>query len=176
MRLALTGRGVDITPDLRKLVGRKLARLERVVNDKGVSGQVELRLEKFRRVTELHVHVRGGHLFQATAAATTWEISLAEAADKIVQQVQKLKGKWQERKREARPVRSLGDATMPAAQVRRIVRARRYAVRALTLEEAAQEVGPSADAFVVFRNLGTDAISVLYRRKDGDLGLIEPQD
>jgi len=36
-------------------------------------------------------------------------------------------------------------------------------------------VGPSPDAFVVFRNLGTDAISVLYRRKDGDLGLIEPK-
>jgi len=175
MRLALTGRGVDITPDLRKLVGRKLARLERVLNDKGVSGQVELRLEKFRRVSELHVHVRGGHLFQATAAATTWEISLAAAADKVIQQVQTLKGKWQERKRDARPAGQIGEATMPAAQVRRIVRARRYAVRAITLEEAALEVGPSADAFVVFRNLGTDAISVLYRRKDGDLGLIEPQ-
>jgi len=175
MRLALTGRGVDITPDLRKLVGRKLARLERVLNDKGVSGQVELRLEKFRRVSELHVHVRGGHLFQATASATTWEISLAEAADKVLQQVQKLKGKWQERKRDARPARALSEAALPAAQVRRIVRARRYAVRALTLEEAALEVGPSVDAFVVFRNLGTDAISVLYRRKDGDIGLIEPQ-
>lgn len=175
MRLAMTGRGVEITPELRKLVGRKLARLQRVLNDKGVSGQIELRLEKFRRVSELHVHVRGGHLLQATAAATTWEISLAGAADKIVQQIQKLKGKWQERKRESLPVRPLADAAMPAAQVRRIVRARRYAVRAMTLEEAAQEVGPSTDAFVVFRNLGTNAISVLYRRKDGDFGLIEPQ-
>jgi putative sigma-54 modulation protein len=173
MRLAMTGRGVGITPELRKLVGRKLARLQRVLNDKGVSGQVELRLEKFRRVSELHVHVRGGHVFQATAAATTWELSLAGAADRIVQQIQKLKGKWQERKRDALPVRPLADAAMPAARVRRIVRARRYAVRALTLEEAAQGVGLSADAFVVFRNQGTDAISVLYRRKDGDLGLIE---
>jgi len=175
MRLALTGRGVDITPALRTLVERKLARLERVLNDKGVSGQVELRLEKFRRVSELHVHVRGGHVLQGTGAATTWDISLAEAADKIVQQVQKLKGKWQERKRNARPARRLAESAIPAAQVRRIVRTRRYAVRTMTLEEAAQEVGPSTDAFVVFRNLGTDAISVLYRRKDGDFGLIEPQ-
>ncbi|MCX6544455.1 MAG: ribosome-associated translation inhibitor RaiA [Acidobacteria bacterium] len=175
MRLALTGRGVDITPALRKLVERKLARLERVLSDKGVSGQVELRLEKFRRVSELRVHVRGGHMFQAIAAATTWEISLADATDKIVQQVQTLKGKWQERKREGRPARRSAEAAIPAAQVRRIVRARRYPVRALTLEAAAQQVGPSTDAFVVFRNPGTDAISVLYRRKDGDLGLIEPQ-
>ena len=166
---------MEITPDLRKLVGRKLARLVRVLGDKGVSGQVELRLEKFRHVSELHVHMRGGHLFQATASATTWDVSLAGATEKVLQQVQKLKGKWQERKRDARPVSNIGEAVMPAAQVRRIVRARRYAVRALTLEEAASEVGPSADAFVVFRNLGTAAISVLYRRKDGDLGLIEPQ-
>ncbi|MEI6667353.1 MAG: ribosome-associated translation inhibitor RaiA [Acidobacteriota bacterium] len=175
MRLALTGRGVDITPDLRKLVGRKLARLERILSDKGVSGQVELRLEKFRHVTELHVHMRGGHLLQATAAATAWERSLVDASDKVIQQVETLKGKWQERKRASQPPRRVAEAAIPPATVRRIVRARRYAVRPLSLEEAAQLVGPSADAFVVFRNPGTEAVSVLYRRKDGDLGLIEPQ-
>jgi putative sigma-54 modulation protein len=175
MRLTLTGRGVEIAPDLRKLVGRKLARLERVLGDKGVSGQVELRLEKFRRVSELHVHVRGGHLLQATSAATTWDISLAEAVDRVIQQVQTLKGKWQERKRKTLSVRPIADTALPPAQLRRIVRARRYAVRALSIEAAALEVGPSPDAFVVFRNRATDTISVLYRRKDGDLGLIEPQ-
>ena len=175
MRIALTGRGVDITSDLRRLVDRKMARVERVLNTKGVSGQVELSLEKFRCVCEMHVHARGGHMFQARSAGTAWNVAVADATDKIIQQSQKLKGKWQERKREARPLRRAEEAPMPAGQARRIVRARRYAVKQLTLEEAAQEVGPSVDAFVVFRNLGTDVISVLYRRKDGDLGLIEPK-
>jgi len=48
-------------------------------------------------------------------------------------------------------------------------------VKPLTLEAAAQQVGPQTDAFVVFRNVDTDVVSVLYRRKDGDLGLIEPR-
>ena len=43
------------------------------------------------------------------------------------------------------------------------------------LDEAAQGVGETPDAFVVFRNTETDAINVLYRRKGGDLGLIEPE-
>ena len=175
MRLTLTGRGVEITDGLRRLVERKVARLERVLNDKGVSGQVELRVEKFRRVTELHVHARGGHMFQARTTATGWEEAMSEAVDRIVQQAQRLKGKWQERKREAKPLRQAGEEPLPPAQVRRIVRARRYAVQALSLEEASQQVGPSADAFVVFRNRETHVVSVLYRRKDGDLGLIEPK-
>jgi putative sigma-54 modulation protein len=112
---------------------------------------------------------------QATSAATTWDISLAEAVDRVIQQVQTLKGKWQERKRKTLSVRPIADTALPPAQLRRIVRARRYAVRALSIEAAALEVGPSPDAFVVFRNRATDTISVLYRRKDGDLGLIEPQ-
>jgi putative sigma-54 modulation protein len=166
---------VEITPGLRTLVERKLAKLIRVLGDKGVSGQVELRLERLRRVAELHVHVRGDHLFQATAAATAWDLALGQAADKVVQQVQKQKSKWQERKREAQSVPAVSDDALPPAQIRRIVKARRYAIKALTLDQAAHEVGPLVDAFVVFRNIATDAVSILYRRKDGDLGLIEPQ-
>jgi putative sigma-54 modulation protein len=44
----------------------------------------------------------------------------------------------------------------------------------MSLEEAAQTIAPTADAFLVFRNSSTDAISVMFRRKDGDIGLIEP--
>ena len=102
MRLALTGRHVEITPGLRRLVAKKIARLDRVLNTKAVSGQVELWLEKFRHVAEVHVHARGGHMLKGRAVATAWEEALTEAVDRIVQQAQKLKGKWQERKREAR--------------------------------------------------------------------------
>lgn len=176
MRLALTGRHVEITPGLRRLVAKKIARLERVLNTKAVSGQVELWLEKFRHVAEVHVHARGGHMLKGRAVATGWEEALSEAVDRIIQQAQKLKGKWQERKREPRAVKRspIGPSTK-LDQVRRIVRSRRYPVKAMALEDAAAAVGPSPDAFIVFRNATTDALSVMFRRKDGDLGLIEPE-
>ena len=176
MRLALTGRHVEITPGLRRLVTKKVARIDRLLNTKAVSGQVELWLEKFRHVAEVHVHARGGHMLKGRAVATGWEEALTKAVDRIVQQAQKLKGKWQERKREARPVKRnpVGPSTN-LEQVQRIVRARRYPVKPMTIEDAASAVGPSADAFIVFRNAGTDALSVMFRRKDGDLGLIEPE-
>jgi len=176
MRLALTGRHVEITPDIRRLVAKKIARLDRVLNTKAVSGQVELWVEKFRRVAEVHVHARGGHMLKGRAVATSWEEALAEAVDRIVQQAQTLKGKWQERKREARPIKRnpIGPSTN-LVEVQRIVRARRYPVKAMTLEDAASAIGPTVDAFLVFRNASTDALSVMFRRKDGDLGLIEPE-
>jgi putative sigma-54 modulation protein len=175
MRLTLTGRQVEITPAVHRLVEKKMARLDRVLNTRAVSGQVELWLEKFRHVVEIHVHARGGHMLQGRSVATSWDEAMSTAVDRLVQQAQKLKGKWQERKRKARPVkRVLVGPSTRIAQAQRIVRARRYPVRPMTLEEAALAIAPTPDAFLVFRNSSTDAISVMFRRKDGDIGLIEP--
>jgi putative sigma-54 modulation protein len=57
----------------------------------------------------------------------------------------------------------------------RIIRARRYAVKPMSVDEAALEVGGGDAAFLVFRNATTDTINVLFRRPDGNLGLIEPE-
>jgi putative sigma-54 modulation protein len=54
------------------------------------------------------------------------------------------------------------------------VRATRYAVKPMSIEDAALRVEATSDAFVVFRNAETDAVSILYRRTDGNYGLIEP--
>jgi putative sigma-54 modulation protein len=180
MRLTITGRHVVVTSGLRQLVEKKVARLVRVLNTRAVSGQVELSLEKIRHVAEILVHVRGGHVLQGRAVTTSWGESVADAADRIVQQADTLKGKWVTRKRAMRPVKRVAAsapvATVPPAEtVRRIVRAKRYSVKPMSLDEAAASVGEREDAFVVFRNPETDAVSVMFRRGDGDLGLIEPK-
>lgn len=175
MRLTLTGRHVEITPAISRLVERKMARLVRVLNDRAVSGQVELWPEKFRHVVEVHVHARGGHMLKGRAVATSWDEALSLAVDRLIQQGQKLKGKWQERTREARPVKRIIPEPGSGVRGRRIVRARRYPVRPMTVEEAAFALPPAPDAFLVFRNTETDAVSVVFRRKDGDIGLIEPK-
>ncbi|MCU0249478.1 MAG: ribosome-associated translation inhibitor RaiA [Vicinamibacterales bacterium] len=175
MRLTLTGRHVEITPAITRLVERKMARLERVLNTRAVSGQVELWPEKFRHVVEVHVHARGGHMLKGRAVATSWDEALSLAVDRLIQQGKKLKGKWQERTREARPVKRTIPEPRDAVRRRRVIRARRYPVRPMSVEEAALALAPEPDAFLVFRNTDTDAVSVVFRRKDGDIGLIEPK-
>jgi putative sigma-54 modulation protein len=179
MRLELTGRHVAITPTIRHLVDRKVAKLTRVLNDAAVSAQVVLTREKYRHVTEIAVHMRGDHVLAGKTSGATWTDSVGRAIEKIEQQAQKVKGKWNGRKRRAAPdgVLTPAPAATPAEEVvpPRVVRASRYHVRPMSVEDAALAVETGRDEFLVFRNAGTGAINVLYRRKDGDLGLIEPE-
>jgi putative sigma-54 modulation protein len=175
MRLDITGRHVEIGNSLRQLIQKRLAKLERLLNDNAVSGQVILTKEKYRHRTEVIVHARGDHTLRGLGEGTAWPISIRDAVTKIEQQAQKLKGKWGDRKRQAAPRRIVATAPEPAANAtKRIVRAARYPVKPMSVDDAALRVDSGPETFVVFRNAETDAVSILYRRSDGNYGLIEP--
>ena len=184
MRLDITGRHVEITPAIRQLIERRLARIERLLNDSAVSATVILTLEKYRHRTEIVVHARGDHLMRGLGEGNGWTLSIRQATEKVEQQAKRVKSKWAERKRGATrrrvPAVSRVDA-MGAARLEprelagpRVVRATRYAVKPMSVEDAALRVQETAEAFLVFRNADSDTVSILYRRKDGNLGLIEP--
>jgi len=178
MRLELSGRHVDITPAIRALVDRKLARLTRLFNDAVVSVQIVLTREKYRHLTDLTVHMRGDHVLAGKTSGESWSDSLGRGVEKVEQQAAKVKGRWSSRKRRKTPLP--GEPVQPSAPPEdgerpRVVRASRYHVKPLSIEAAAMAVETGTDGFLVFRNAGTGAINVLYRRKSGDLGLIEPE-
>jgi putative sigma-54 modulation protein len=110
MPLSLTGRQIDITPALRQLVQRRLARLERKLGDAIVSTQVVLGREKYRYIADLTVHARGDHILHGIGSTVSWSTSLTAAVEKVMRQADRVKGKWQVRKRGAvaarRPVRA----------------------------------------------------------------------
>jgi putative sigma-54 modulation protein len=175
MRLDITARHIELTPPLRQLITKRLARLDRVLNDAAVSAFVIVTKEKYRHRTEIAVHTRGDHVLRGNGESNTWPLSIRDAVEKIEQQATKLKGKWDERKRkssDSRVVRAPAGEPSPA---RRIIRATRYAVKPMSAEDAALRIEDGPETFVVFRNSETDAVSILYRRKDGNLGLIEPE-
>src|SRR5262245_17708543 len=99
MRLELTGRHVEITPALRKMVTLKLARLERMLNDSALSAQVVLTDEKRGRRADVMLHARGEKFLHGVATTRQWTSSVNDAVYKLVQQAQRVKGKWHGRKR-----------------------------------------------------------------------------
>lgn len=178
MRLELSGRNVEITPAIRVLVDRKLARITRVFNDNVVSVEIVLTREKYRHLTDLTLHMRGDHVLAGNTSGDSWSNSLGRAVEKVEQQAAKVKGKWSARKRRKTPLRDVVEAAgtpTDDGHAPRVVRASRYHVKPLSIEAAAMAVETGTDGFLVFRNAGTGAINVLYRRKSGDLGLIEPE-
>jgi putative sigma-54 modulation protein len=114
MRLLLTGRQVEITPALRRLVDARLAKLERRFNDALVSVQVVLSKEKNRFVAEIVTHARQDHILTGIGTAGSLSTALTAAVKKVLQQAETLKGKWHGRKRAAASVRT----APPAAPVR----------------------------------------------------------
>ena len=190
MRLELTGRHITITPGIRRLIEQRLAPMLRLLNDSAVSAQVVLTKEKSRVRAEVTLHARGDHFLHGEGAGRDVDAALSAAADKVDRQVRSLKSRWSKGKRQGisaakaasaapRPERGAQPFAnrTPASDGRglRIVRARRYEVKPMSVDEAALEVIDGADAFLVFRNAATDTINVLFRRPDGNLGLIEPE-
>ena len=162
MRLELTGRHVDITPVLRRLVETKLAKLERLLNDSALSAQAVLTRERRRHRTDITLHARGEKFLHGVGNAASWEASVIEAIGKIGQQAQKVKGKWQARKRRG-------------ARRPRVLRASRQTIKAMSVADATREIEAVGDGIVVFRDADTEGLSVLYRRPDGELTLVETE-
>lgn len=199
MRLELTGRHITITPGLRKLVEQRVTHLLRLLNDSAVSAQVVLTKEKLRMHAEVTLHARGEHFMHGEAGGRDVQTALGVAVDKVERQALKLKTKWTDGKRrgisaakagaaplipeppsrgraaERRPAVPVGRLPVEGATSPRVIRSRRYAVKPMSIEAAAAIIGDGTDGVIVFRNSATDGVSVMFRRPDGNIGLIEPE-
>ena len=194
MRLELTGRHVDITPTLRRLVEGKLGKLERLLNDSAVSAHAVLTREKHHRRADITLHARGEKFLHAVGNTGSWESSIAYAIEKIAHQAHKVKGKWQARKGHGPKLAALAPAVSiereavtsvkPAGAARqrrerlrtpRILQTLSKPLRAMSVADAAREIGADGDGIVVFRDLKTASISVIGRRGSGELTLVETE-
>lgn len=180
MKSIVTGRHVVVTPRLRQIIEQKLAKLDRLLNDKVVSIQVVLAQERRSRSAEVVLHARGDHVLHGLGEGNAWTQAIGGAVDKVAQQAHTLKGKWDKRRRRATGTRARAAATRPwspaADDGTRLVRDSRYVVRSLRPDAAAGALATSRRPFVVFRDPDTDAVAVVYRRNDGRVALIDTGD
>lgn len=107
MRVELTGHQVELSPGLRNLVDRKLAKVTHVLNDAGVSAGVVVKKEKVENVVEITLHARGEHFLHAVGKGDTWQAAMSAAVAKVLHQTEKVKGRWQERKKRGEAARSV---------------------------------------------------------------------
>jgi len=175
MRLELTGRQIVITPAMRTTVQRRIAPLLRKFNDSALSAHVVLTQQKARALADVTLHTRGVHFLHGQASGRDVAAALGVVVDKLERQAERLKGK--RNGKGGQRVAAAAPATPPreAAGGPRIIRTRRYAIKPMSIEDAAAVVGDGADAVLVFRNAASGDLTILFRRPDGNLGLIEPE-
>lgn len=177
MKIEYTGRNFTVSPAIIKHITDNFKKIDSVL--KGATrAHVILSVEKHHRhLAEIVVHWNDRAL---TSKADTTDMynSVLQAVDKLRKQVVKVKGKMIDRKHHATSASRVAPSPVPpvkpASPAPRIIRSRRYSVKPMTPEEAVLKFEGTAEQFVVFRNADTDRIGVIYKRKDGNYGLIEP--
>lgn len=180
MRLQVKGKNVEVSDAIRSYAEEKLGRLERQLADP-TRVELELAVEKNPSIADNHVAEATiwtkGPVLRAKEASSDMRASIDLLADKLERQVTR----YREKRREPRHRASSGQAqevSMPIGSDEEngplIVKTKQFSVRPMTAEEAVLELELVGHDFFVFRQADTTEINVVYRRRDGGYGLIEP--
>ena len=182
MNIEYTGRNYQIDDRVRAYTEDKLQKLAKFVQEP-VEIRVTLETEKHRQIAEIHVHHRLGVL-QAKEETGDMLDAVNLAVDKVEKQARRSTRKMIDKRRradhrvngrEAWPLAVVERASVGAGGPPRVIRSSRLQIKPMSIEEAALQLDGGQDEFVVFRDSASDRISVLYKRKDNNYGLIEPE-
>jgi putative sigma-54 modulation protein len=181
MSVDITGRHIEITEPLRKFTTDRLDRLRGII-DEILEVHFILTVEKHQRhVAEVNIKTRRD-FYHAQEVSTDMYTSIAAVLDKIEKQILKDKERNVTRKRhnnhggEVITTTSVLEVEETIGQVLpRIIRSHEVAAKPMSVDDAALECGDSNNDFLVFRNSQTQRINIVYKRKDGNIGWIEPE-
>ncbi len=181
MNVHITGRQMDVTVPIKSYAESKLKKLSRFID--GITAiHVILSVEKYRQIAEVNVHSRGNTHLTAVEESNDLYVSIAQAVDKIESQAKKHQAKRIGKRRRAGRKEASGtfrvlarDEDSVAEAGARIVESRRFVIKPLSVEEAVVEIEEEGAEFLVFRNASSDRINVIYKRPDGNYGLIDPE-
>jgi putative sigma-54 modulation protein len=175
MKLQVKGRNVDVTDALFAYSERKLGKLARHLSDESRC-ELELAIEhnpsiNDKQVAEATVWTKGPVL-RARERSTDMKASIDMLVDKLERQAQR----YREKRRRSNARASHGPGAAPADEdVPRIVKTKQFAVKPMHAEEAVLQLELVGHDFFVFQNADSNDVNVVYRRRDGGYGLIEPQ-
>lgn len=176
MKFEYTGRHIDVTPALRSHVEEHFERIDHLFNGKPTKAHVIIEVERGRHRSEIIVNWRNDVLTATTSISDMYQ-SLSQSIDKIEKQALRIKNKVIDKSHRAKRASTIAQKeseVKPAPASPKIVTARKYDIKPVTAEEAALLLSVEENNFLVFRNAENQKISVIYKRKNGDYGLIEP--
>jgi putative sigma-54 modulation protein len=180
VRTIVKGKNIDVPDNIRSYAERKVSRLDRILDDRS-DALVELSIEQHRSQADSHIVevtlVIDGKPLRTHAAAPTHRAGIDEVVDKLERRAVDHREKPRVR---ARPVeekailRKIADGTAEPAREQRVVKTKRFAIEPMFEEDAIERMEELGHRFFVYVDAESERVAILYRRDDGDLGLIEP--
>lgn len=180
MKITVSGKNMDITSALRSVVEKKLSKLDRYFNP-NVEAQVTFSVErnkslqKNRQVIEVTIPFNGV-ILRGEVANEDMYTSIDLVVDKLEGQIRKQKTKLERRTHgDSLRYQYIPDIEEDSKNELKIVRTKRFAIKPMSSEEAVLQMELLGHSFFVFKESESEEVNVVYKRKDGNYGLIEPE-
>ena len=189
MATEITGRNFEVTPDIRKLLETKIAKVQDRLFDDVIDVRCVLQVQKYRNICEILITGKDHDVKVVQESDESMQDAINLAIDHLKRQAQKNRKKirdhhrkdgnnvkaaqvteWAVQVLEPGQLRETGDHNRP-----RIIKTNNLPIRPMSIEEAALRPDDSKNEFIVFRDLDTDKVSVIYKRRDNNIGLISPE-
>lgn len=182
MQIFIKGHGIHVTDPMRSYAEEKIGHLQHYF-DHIIDAHITMRTERALQIVDVTLHLRN-HIMKAEERSADMYASIDLVRDRLEQQIRKYKTRLIDRHHHAKTNGKLQpEAVPPPEEVEepdeveegpRIVRTKRFTVKPMHAEDAAYQMELLGHSFFVFINAETEQLNVLYKRKSGDLGLIEP--
>jgi len=170
--ITITGRHMEVSEALRDHTVEKMNHACRLL-DKISSAHITFSVEKYRHIIEVIIQVHGQTLRGKEETGDMYA-SVDQVMDKIEAQAKRLKEKIKARKRHDEREEAAFEEEELSASGPRVIESGAFAPKPLNIDDAVEELQGSPSLFFVFRNSRTNEVNVLYKRDDGNFGLIQP--
>lgn len=174
MDITVTFRHVEPADSLKEYAEEKLSKIDKYF-DYPIEAHIVLTAEKFRRMADVTLSVNGT-VIKAEEETEDMYSAIDQVMDKIEIQVKRYRDKTRNRRSKSENQRGAEqtDETVDSASDEPVIEVEKLVAKPMDPEEAAMQFTMSQQDFLVFRNSRSGEINVIYKRKDGNLGLIEP--
>ena len=176
MNLIVKGHGLHVTDAMRTYAEEKIGHLQHYF-DHIIDAHVTMRTERSLQIVDVTLHLPN-FIIKAEERSDDMYSSIDLVRDRLEQQIRKHKTRIIDRhhhpKTNGKVAPEPPGAPEDVDEGPRIVRSKRFAVKPMHTEDAAHQMELLGHSFFVFVNAETEELNVLYKRKNGDLGLIEP--
>ncbi len=174
MKVNIYGKNMQLTEALKEATIKKVERLDKFFQ-KDVEAKVVLSIERKNQKVEVTIPFNG-RIARVEESSDDMYNSIDEAVESLEQQLRKYKTKLQDKKHSSESIKFENFESLDVAENEfKVVKTKKFAIKPMNIEEAVLQMDLLKHNFFVFLNADSEEVNVVYKRKDNNYGLIEPE-